>query len=538
MKRKEVFMSRFTARRHAEDGFSLVETIVAMGIAATVILGMLASSAFATKATVASRQNQQAADLLNRSLEAARSLNYAAVAMVTGQLPGTPADPAFSMVGPARYYNPGTGVEPVEARATGGIAHVQTVNNANGVYTLRQYVTVPVGSGINNAGLPAQKRLTSVVTWQLGSQKKTRKSSTILTETRRGLPLPFFTWTYNGPHPVIDDVPTITKNPGNDVSVGLSVHNLGARDAWKIAASTPGWAFYADTDGDGFWSEDLSTEPLLTGSQTPPLEASSLAYKVVAFRQIPETATAADTPTTFTATSIAQPTVKKDLVTRLLVVAGAVTPALPSPGPTTPADPTETCTPGSDTSTPINGDTFSSTSPAKQYTITTLYLFNGPESGDTSAKPQNVAGSDTNGLQTRLCNWSIDRHVGRRGLDLRSTDVAEWRFQPANPKEDEFAGTAILRVYLQCTTSNVVLSVDVGQLSGTFTSRVRTTRTVTDCPTTGYRSYDVQVPLGATPFTVARNSSQRMVVRLSSSVQTQVLYGSTQAPARFIVAVR
>ncbi len=216
--------------------------------------------------------------------------------------------------------------------------------------------------------------MTAVVSWQTGTTPHTRRSSTgSITDTRRGLPLPNFTFTYAGPATVVAGVPTEVKNPGNDLSYGFVLNNLGARDAWTITASTTGWGFYLDVDKDGLWSEDPLTEPALTGSSTGLIEPGSAPLHLVAYRVIGPAESGTST-TLFTATSEAVPTVSKSVTTRLTVQSGAITAPVPSAAASPPA-PEGTCTPAAAPSVTASGSVPAATTQNK-YSLKTLFLFN------------------------------------------------------------------------------------------------------------------------------------------------------------------
>ncbi len=216
--RMTLFRRRLERARRGEDGFGLIEVVVALGVMATVLLALLSSTVFAVRATVDARRNQQAADYLNRAIEQVRSLDY------TGRRPAHVAAD-----GPGDRH--GRRRQEVLGRRRPGAGRAQRDGDRppadrgpghdNGQYTLRRYVTVPVGTTTTPAGLPSLRRITVVVTWQTRDGTKTRRSSTLMTQTRRGLPLPNFTWKYNGPAAVVSNVPTWTKNPGNDVEYGF-----------------------------------------------------------------------------------------------------------------------------------------------------------------------------------------------------------------------------------------------------------------------------------------------------------------------------
>jgi type II secretory pathway pseudopilin PulG len=87
-----------------EDGFSLVEAMVAILIAGLVFSALGIAAISGVKGGVVARQSQQAADLANRALEHVRSLNYAGVSLLTTDVAGSPcpaSGPDLGCVRPA-----------------------------------------------------------------------------------------------------------------------------------------------------------------------------------------------------------------------------------------------------------------------------------------------------------------------------------------------------------------------------------------------------------------------------------------------------
>ncbi|MGH8939241.1 MAG: type IV pilus modification PilV family protein, partial [Actinomycetes bacterium] len=214
-----------------DGGFTLVEQVVALLIATIVftslayaLLGGLAQGSLA-------QQNQQAADLLNQSIERSRALSYDSLAMRPSDL--NVSDPLNT--GTCNCYNPtndsktGSGVEPLVLDPAGSVNPHVRVSTQNGrPFTLRSYVTMPTDSVGG-----AYKRLTVVVTWSSRGKSHTRVNSTLVAPTQRGLPLPDFKFTGSGSNL------TQCRNPGDTLTYSFTVKNNGARDEWGITdAST------------------------------------------------------------------------------------------------------------------------------------------------------------------------------------------------------------------------------------------------------------------------------------------------------------
>src|SRR6185437_3762511 len=90
-----------------------------------------------------------------------------------------------------KYYDPdGTGpiVREKIVTAIGGVVkpHVNVVTRNNTRYTVARYVTDPGDT------TGKYRRVTVVADWVSGKKTHSRRSSTFVTLTRRGLPLPNF----------------------------------------------------------------------------------------------------------------------------------------------------------------------------------------------------------------------------------------------------------------------------------------------------------------------------------------------------------
>src|SRR5439155_21438600 len=102
-------------RRADDDGFSLIEQVVALLVAAIVFLAVAVMAIAGMKASVNSRLNQQAIDILNRSIEQARAMTYAQLTMVSTDL----STGDTSITGTPKVWTvPGVGQEAVDYHAT------------------------------------------------------------------------------------------------------------------------------------------------------------------------------------------------------------------------------------------------------------------------------------------------------------------------------------------------------------------------------------------------------------------------------------
>ena len=538
-------------RSRDEEGIGLVEVIVSIGVSAMVLLAVLATSVFAVRASADARKNQQAADYLNSAVEAVRGLSYASVSMLTSDL-GT--DSNIVTVGGVKKYDPGSGLEPIDATTSGLVTpHIadadQGKNATNGSYKVYRYVTVPSTATYNAQGLPSVRRLTVVVTWKVRGSTHTRKTSTLVTNTRRGLPLPNFTYTYRGPATMSGGVATFTKAPGNVVDYGMVLTNLGARDSWTITSSTTGWTYYLDTDADGLWDGAL-TEPMVSPANTGLIEPGSGAVYLVAERTIALTESGTTT-TVFTATSDSQPSYPSRSFTTRLTVNASATPS-PTPSATATVSPTPsptatsatgTCTPGTNTTVASPAAVQTSTGGngvGSSYTPTTVLPYNGTGTldKDTTTIAQNTAGTDPTGLHASICNYSTDVQTSQAGRYLGTTGYAEWVFQPGSIAQDEYRGTAYLNLYFQCIgTTAPTFTVALGTYTSASAYSGQTSDTGSSaCPASGFKNVSIPISVGNSGFSVP--TSGKLSIRVSSNQAVRLLYGVSAAQTSLSLAMK
>lgn len=234
-----------------ERGFTLLETVIAITLLAGVSVSAAAVFSRMLVGTLYSRQNQQAADVISEQIEHLRAQSVAAVAMNAADLAG---DPLITTDGLGnRVFDP-DGAGPLAAElvlaAEGGVVnpHRETVVRNHTPYTISTYVTDPGDAS------GKYRRVTILATWTNGRRSHERRSSTFMTLTRRGLPLPNFTFTA----PV-----TVTKSQGSTVALPVTLTNRGATDAWNLGVTLPTgrtWTvqWYRD-NGNGSYDAGVDT---------------------------------------------------------------------------------------------------------------------------------------------------------------------------------------------------------------------------------------------------------------------------------------
>lgn len=288
-----------------DDGFSLVESVVAIAIAMVVFMALAGALGATAKAGLHARQNQNAINLANEQIERFRGIDVTGVAMDAADV--STADANLTDPGTGLQFDPdGAGPEPAERiiTTTGGAVNphqlpTQTLNNTP--YQVSVYVTQPAADAVATA---EYRRLTVIVTYSRGDLTRERRTSTLLTPTRRGLPLPSFVWGTS-------DAATVPA--GDSVTLPATLTNRGARDAWNLTKTfvpTQTWpgTWFADANGDNIASvgEELTDTNGDGVVDTGLLETDGTA-RLLLVSQVPSDALGGQVAVRLTATSIAQP---------------------------------------------------------------------------------------------------------------------------------------------------------------------------------------------------------------------------------------
>lgn len=534
------------ARSSGDAGFSLVEAVVALAIATVVFTALAFALIGGVKSALLSQQNQQAGDVLNKAVEDARALPYQSLSMRAADLDvGDPRSPALSLV---KAYDPltnrtgGTGTEPlVPLDANGALfPHVTAVNENGGTYTVRRYVTIPA-----DAAGAVYKRLTVVVEWTTLGKLRTRTYSTLIAESKRGLPLPDFKFT-NGA--------TLSqcRNPGSVAVYDFRITNNGARDAWNLTTNpvSPSWSYFEDTNANG--SFDNGTDAALpnnAGVASTGLLEPTTARRFFAVLQL-ETAAVKPAPyalsTVFRATSAAQPSYFQELTATTSVqndACGAVAPtASPTPSPSAstapplaPEQPLGSCT-------SLTGP---ATTSAPGGTLVRYYPGNPNQPGNTAASADMPVSRDAGSppASGNLYNLSTDLHsvAGRYlagGTSASLADAATWVY--GMPATSVIKGDGEATVWAQpsdgSTTARPIFRLTLEHLSssGTLLNTIGAVEYVT--PTsgwgcTGMRPFSVKfVDATGSGLTVAANEKLRLRVRVTNGVPVRLAYGTAAYP--------
>lgn len=450
--------------RRKDSGFTLVEAVVSLSIATMVFLALATSLAAGIKGTALSRQNQQAGDALNQTLEVLRSQPVAAVAMRSSD-PGltglsSTGDPA-GLAG-CSCYNPATdsatgATEPLIISTVGGVSpHVTTLSQNNTTFTIRRYITQPT-----DQDSAVYRRATVIVSWFAYGITHHRSAGTLLTFTRRGLPLPDFKFTPVGPT-------TKCLGVGATAAFGLRVVNNGARDSWLITSSgsSLSWTYYKD-NGDGVYDSTVDTALLPADSTTGGPSTGSLDPTTgIAFWAVSSLPSSVTPPvtysTTFTATSAAQSTYSQPIPTTTVEQSTACSSApspSPSPTPSTTTTPSPSASPT--TSPPAQPSICTPAAAQSQAahggsTLNSYSLYSNTVTTNSVAVSPLAFGLLTPST-SNLYDYSTDLHtVGpTAGRVLKGssgaggsppTSLVDWRFTPS-PSAKFFDST--LRVWVQ-----------------------------------------------------------------------------------------
>jgi prepilin-type N-terminal cleavage/methylation domain-containing protein len=549
-----------------DGGFTLVEQVVALMIAAIVFTAAAYAMIGGLKQSSFAQQNQQSADMLNQAVEQARAVPYDQLAMRPADLATN--DPlntgSCNCNNPATGGKTGTGVETLVLDAAGAMnPHVVVVPQNHLTFTLRNYVTQPT-----DAVGAVYKRLTVVATWTSQGKSHTRKSSTLIAPTQRGLPLPDFKYTATS-------AVGQCINPAATLVYAFNLRNNGARDGWNFqtsssSANAPTWAWYSDVDANGVYTAgtdtalgtDSSTSRPWTGSLEP-----TTAVRILAVATAPSAGSVPPPYTwniTFTATSVAQPSYAQSIATATTVQSTVCSSA---PTPTSTATPT-TPTPTPSTTTPTPSTTATATVPPTQPTTTctaftapsanvngsgTLrqyVLHNGSTNVNNTTAQSTMLISKTAAVSTTLWNYSTDVSSTTAGRYLTApgaagtASMADFRY--TMPAVSKLKGTATATIFAApasgASTENPTFSVTLSHLNSAGTAVLSgDTTTTTFTPGSwgcaGFRAFTVALDTDNSGWTIAANDLLQVTVKVTNSVPMILAYDTTAFTSGLILPV-
>ncbi len=221
-------MARERMRGPDDSGFTLVEAVVALFVLGVVFTALAAAAMGSLRASMNSRAEQQAIDFATEALEQARQGDYYSLGHDATDIAADTAN--VTSCSPTWCFNPGDGPEQLIIAAGGSVNPHTTV------------VSSTVNNGVNfQVSTYVTKRVTVVTRWNVGSLQRERRTSSLVTATSRGLPIPLFTFkTANNAQ---------TVNQGSDAVFMIEMTNQGAPDTWNLTANSGDWTFWRD-NGD------------------------------------------------------------------------------------------------------------------------------------------------------------------------------------------------------------------------------------------------------------------------------------------------
>ena len=477
-RRLAVLRARTRRARHGDDGFTLLESVIALTVATIVFTAMGAALISSVQSVMVGRTNQQAADAAERAMEDARKLGYNELAIKDSTLVNEPSGITSSKkYVPDGHKSSGAGEEPLVTDPEGSVQHKQVVTVGRATYEVYTYVTRPVD--VTAAGGTTYKRVTVVTRWTLpGSDGvaavRTRSMSTLVSNKVSGLPLPDYKFT---PLTATSDC----ANQGGELMYGFNLKNNGARDSWRIT----------DENSDFSWTYYTSPEKTtqIGTSATPPslgpIDPTGNMW-VYAVATVAVNKAAGSDASRFRATSVATPTSSATIDVTSTVKLAGVPCELVTATPTATATATATATPTA-TSTavppaqPNPGNNCAGSPPSgstsNNSTLRSYYLTNTvPNSADTTSTTPRGMAKQVVPNSTTLWNYSTDLHTGVAGRLLKAggagtAGTMEWRHQFSSATK--FTGNGVTTLWAApasgASNTPLVFTVKVLRYSSTGT---------------------------------------------------------------------
>jgi len=520
-------------RERGDEGFSLVEAIVSLTLIAIVMSGFTIAIVGSVKGSMVARQNQQAGDLLDRSVEEVRALGFSSVAMDPADVTGTDGGLLASCSG--TYCLSVNGTQEKLLLASGGSVnpHTTTITLNNVPYTIRRYVTTPTDTEAGST----YRRLSVFVNWTAEGAVHTRQTSTLIADTRRGLPLPLYKFTPVGPT-------TLTVNPGGTVRFGFKLTNNGARDTWNFSTDQPtlGWTYVFD-NGDNVYDAATDTTVVTDTTGDSIIDTGALepttSVVIWATRTVPTSPNSTySSVAKFTVTSYAAPSYTSTLSTTVNVQPGVVSPT---------ASPTASSAP---TGCPQQDNPPAATG----VTQTAFNLFN------TSTTPANTTAQDPMVLDnltapsaTTLPDYSLDDGYGSGAITggrvLRPTTLgssetnalklADFRYRLTKNQTINGTVTATLWAVPQSGLSSdslhltfYLMSASKSGSSYVWQQRATTAYNVSSWGCGTFNKLKVALPVN---FNLSNNDYLDLYVVNTGSADARIAYGTTTYGSRLVV---
>ncbi len=173
---------RFSARASGEDGFSLVETVMALGLVFTVMLGLLASLSTGIRGLTTGRQQTGATAVAKEVIERFRAVNFGDVGHDLGNDSTLATDDAITVDADGNYLYKPDGVNAEELVGVASPPYAEHVlgpeERDNATYTTSWYVTE-----VTPAVGDTYRRLTVTVEWENAQYDETAVANQITAST-------------------------------------------------------------------------------------------------------------------------------------------------------------------------------------------------------------------------------------------------------------------------------------------------------------------------------------------------------------------
>ena len=266
----------------ADDGFTIVESLMTMMIVVLIFTGATAAISSTLDVLEINRRFQQATGLGNEAIEGARDLTFDSLVMSASDTT-IDADLRITASGPDLMFDPDGGDslsdEKLVTSTSGGTIDPHTLTRTidETDYTIHRYVTW-VDDSAQGGPDEDYKRYTAVVEWDIGGKTYTYQTSSFFSSARRGLPTPRFE--------VVPETQTAVAERDAQVVFTHGIRNTGIVDTYDIDVDIPlgrTWAptFYLDVD------QNLTLDPgdpiLLDTNGNLALDTGSVATDDIVF---------------------------------------------------------------------------------------------------------------------------------------------------------------------------------------------------------------------------------------------------------------
>lgn len=198
----------------AEDGFTIVESAVAMALIFMVLIGLLGTLTSASKGIVTAKQRNTAVGLANQVLETARASSYAVVGLNSAD--ATIASDS-AIVGGAYDGSPIVYASP--SNQSPWPQHQFSTTVSNTAYVMKVYVTL-----VSPAGADPYKRVTAIADWS-GSGKAQYGATAIPASVK------LESYVYNATLPADPLLEGLATASGGSISISGTIDNLAVTDA-------------------------------------------------------------------------------------------------------------------------------------------------------------------------------------------------------------------------------------------------------------------------------------------------------------------